>query len=354
MAHAEARWDEFAQTRDTDDLFDDEIVPITTGQHHSSDDPGWKNESHYDNKEKVENNENNNKAQTITMETNTGTADHQRSQSQSRRSDRERGRGDESRRKGRASQAPVQGANTGQSDAGKEHETKLDWASASEDKADDGWDWAQQIQDTWADKEKEQPREEENNNEPEHDRTSRVPAVRGDRSTTGGVRKVRSCFCFGQGNDGGANLVCLFMQPKLSEDELSRRMAAAKLNAAKIAATHARAEADEASFLEREKVADEKGHLEFHNSQAMNDEREVNRRRKLEALKERGADSWDAGKHQGGTDSWDPANERQENTSSGTGSGRLNGRRPPRNDGWGNGGLSGYRRRDRGERWSND
>lgn len=61
------------------------------------------------------------------------------------------------------------------------------------------------------------------------------PAVRGDRSATGGVNK-----------------------PKLTEDELSEKLAAAKLNNAKREEAHRLAEADEASFQRREAQASQK------------------------------------------------------------------------------------------------
>ncbi|KAI4145649.1 MAG: hypothetical protein L6R39_003743, partial [Caloplaca ligustica] len=57
-------------------------------------------------------------------------------------------------------------------------------------------------------------------------------AVRGDRSATGGTAK-----------------------PKLTEEELSARLAAAKLNNAKREEAHRIAEADEASFQQREAQA---------------------------------------------------------------------------------------------------
>ncbi|KAL2832702.1 hypothetical protein BJY01DRAFT_253811 [Aspergillus pseudoustus] len=98
----------------------------------------------------------------------------------------------------------------------------------------------------------------------------RVPAVRGDRSATGGVKK-----------------------PKLTEEELSQRMAAARENAAKKAAAHARAQADQASFMEREKIAEKKRREERANRRVMDTERERNRLRKLEAL---GGREWDADK----------------------------------------------------------
>lgn len=119
-------------------------------------------------------------------------------------------------------------------------------------------------------------------------------------------------------------------------------MAAAKANSARIAATHARAEADEASFFEREKIAAEKGQQESQNSQAMNDEREINRQRKLDSLKDLGSDSWHNQK-QGGDDS---------NWGGSGGGGRSRFRRKKRGDGgWGGDNYSsGY---GGGDRWTN-
>lgn len=70
-------------------------------------------------------------------------------------------------------------------------------------------------------------------------------------------------------------------------------MKAAKLKAAERAAAHARAEADEASFLERERVAAEKRREEMQNRRVMNGERERNRQRKLDAQTRR---EWDVEK----------------------------------------------------------
>ncbi|OJD19302.1 hypothetical protein AJ78_00751 [Emergomyces pasteurianus Ep9510] len=95
-------------------------------------------------------------------------------------------------------------------------------------------------------------------------------AVKGDRSGTGGVKK-----------------------PKLTEHELTERIKTAKLRAAERAAAHARAEADEASFLERERVAAEKRREEMQNRRVMNGERERNRQRKLDAQTRR---EWDVEK----------------------------------------------------------
>lgn len=101
--------------------------------------------------------------------------------------------------------------------------------------------------------------------------TSKPPtAVRGDRTATGGVSK-----------------------PKLTEDELSARLAAAKLNNAKRAEAHRLAEADEASFQQREARASQKRKEEGDAKRAMNMEREKNRLRKLGA---QGGREWDEAK----------------------------------------------------------
>lgn len=97
-------------------------------------------------------------------------------------------------------------------------------------------------------------------------------AVRGDRSATGGVNK-----------------------PKLTEDELSERLAAVKLKNAKREEAHRLAEADEASFQQREAVASQKRREEGAARRAMDQEREKNRLRKL-AVK--GGREWDEGKEE--------------------------------------------------------
>lgn len=84
-------------------------------------------------------------------------------------------------------------------------------------------------------------------------------------------------------------------QPKLTGEELEKKIAAARENAAKVAAAHARAEADQASFLEREKVAAEKRREEDANRRAMDSERAKNRERKLNAATGR---EWDSSKHE--------------------------------------------------------
>lgn len=95
-------------------------------------------------------------------------------------------------------------------------------------------------------------------------------AVRGDRTLTGGTLK-----------------------PKLTEDELSARMAAAKINNDKRAEAHRLAEADEANFQQREAQASQKRKEEGVARRVMNQEREKNRMRKLGT---QGGREWDEGK----------------------------------------------------------
>ena len=95
-------------------------------------------------------------------------------------------------------------------------------------------------------------------------------AVRGDRSGTGGIRK-----------------------PKLTEDELSARLEAVKLNNAKREEAHRLAEADEASFQHREQQAQVKRREESAAKRVQDDEREKNRLRKLKA---QGGREWDEDK----------------------------------------------------------
>lgn len=97
-----------------------------------------------------------------------------------------------------------------------------------------------------------------------------TPAVRGNRLPTGGVQK-----------------------PKLTESELSERLAAAKLTAAKREAAHAAAAADEAEFLAREEAAATRRKAEAANRRVLDQERERNRARKL---KGQGGREWDEGK----------------------------------------------------------
>ena len=99
----------------------------------------------------------------------------------------------------------------------------------------------------------------------------RAASVRGDRTLTGGVQK-----------------------PKLSEEELTKRMQQISLKNNSLLAAHARAEADAASFAEREArnavQAAQRRQVDRVNRQQMMGEREKNRRRKLDAL---GGREWD-------------------------------------------------------------
>ena len=97
-------------------------------------------------------------------------------------------------------------------------------------------------------------------------------AVRGDRSATGGVLK-----------------------PKLTEDELSARLAAAKLNNAKREEAHRLAEADEAEFQQREADEIQKRKQEGISRREMDRERERNRQRKLAVKSGR---EWDESKEE--------------------------------------------------------
>lgn len=98
------------------------------------------------------------------------------------------------------------------------------------------------------------------------------PSVRGDRRATGGNLK-----------------------PKLTEDELAEKMARIQVKNASLTAAHARAEADAASFAEREQVAAKKAKEERKDRQQMMGERERNRQRKLKGM---GGREWDAEKEE--------------------------------------------------------
>ncbi|GCB20652.1 hypothetical protein AAWM_03537 [Aspergillus awamori] len=234
--------DEFAQTRGGDDLFDDEIVPVPAAEQqpqpevHAEPSPAPVVESD---------------AQPARTDTPSS-----RSRGAERRGrGRGRGRGGRgSHNGGRRGEGPVKNKPV---ESAPEHENKSGEGSTPETPAEGDQNGKEET--TAADPKQAAAAE-----------GPRVPAVRGDRSATGGLKK-----------------------PKLTEEELSRRIAAAKENAAKVAAAHARAEADQASFLEREKVAEEKRRQERQHRRAMDNERERNRLRKLGALNGR---EWDAEK----------------------------------------------------------
>jgi hypothetical protein len=100
----------------------------------------------------------------------------------------------------------------------------------------------------------------------------RPPAVRGDRTATGGIKK-----------------------PKLTEEELTAKLAAAKTRSENLSAAHARAEADAASFNEQERAAAEKRVKDAANRKVMEGEREKNRARKMAVM---GGREWDAEKNE--------------------------------------------------------
>lgn len=101
---------------------------------------------------------------------------------------------------------------------------------------------------------------------------ARPPAVRGDRSSTGG-----------------------FAKPKLTEEELTAKLAAAKQKSMDLAAAHARAQADADQFAERERVAGARRRREEGERKKMEGEREKNRARKLGAREGR---EWDKDKEE--------------------------------------------------------
>lgn len=101
-------------------------------------------------------------------------------------------------------------------------------------------------------------------------------AVRGDRRATGGAAK-----------------------PRLTEAELADKITAIRIRNAELTASHARAEADAASFAEREAAAKQKAEVrakeERRDRREMMGEREKNRERKLRAQTGR---EWDVEKNQ--------------------------------------------------------
>lgn len=100
----------------------------------------------------------------------------------------------------------------------------------------------------------------------------RPTAVRGDRTGTGGVKK-----------------------PKLTEDELTAKLLAAKERSQNLSAAHARAQADAASFEERERVDQHKRAKEKVERRVMDNERQKNAARKAAAM---GGREWDLEKNE--------------------------------------------------------
>ncbi|KAF7185274.1 hypothetical protein HII31_13549 [Pseudocercospora fuligena] len=121
-----------------------------------------------------------------------------------------------------------------------------------------------------------QPQSTPPENAPSGPRKETPQAVRGDRSAAGGLRK-----------------------PKLTEEELAEKMARIQIKNASLTAAHARAEADAASFAEREQqakqIAEQRKKEERRDRQQMMGEREKNRQRKLKAMEGR---EWDAEKRE--------------------------------------------------------
>ncbi|KAL5358493.1 hypothetical protein BJX96DRAFT_146688 [Aspergillus floccosus] len=267
--------DEFAQTRGADDLFDDEIVPVPTEEQPQPE-------------AQVEEQP----VATVEAATPPPPVD---TPARSRGGEK-RGRG---RGRGRGGRGGPQ--NSGQRRPDTTSRAKsVD--SAPQNESETAEESARDTPDV---------AEQEDKSENAADKSAagaegRVPAVRGDRSATGGIKK-----------------------PKLTEEELSRRIAAARENAAKVAAAHARAEADQASFLEREKVAAAKRREELQHRRVMDSERERNRQRKLQAQTGR---EWDA--------------DKQDEAFSGRGGKQF--RRGM------HGGVSGYTRRDFGDSPASD
>lgn len=113
-------------------------------------------------------------------------------------------------------------------------------------------------------------------NAPAGPRKDIAQPVRGDRLVAGGIRK-----------------------PKLTEEELAEKMARIQIKNVSLTAAHARAEADAASFAEREQqaktLADQRRKEERRDRQQMMGEREKNRLRKLKAMTGR---EWDAEKQE--------------------------------------------------------
>lgn len=121
-----------------------------------------------------------------------------------------------------------------------------------------------------------QPQATAPDNAPTGPRKETVPSVRGERHGTGGLRK-----------------------PKLTEEELAEKMAQIQIKNASLTAAHARAEADAASFAQREQqakqVSEQRKKEERRDRQQMMGERERNRQRKLKAMEGR---EWDAEKQE--------------------------------------------------------
>ncbi|KAJ5189496.1 hypothetical protein N7491_005826 [Penicillium cf. griseofulvum] len=246
---ADPDMDEFAQTRGADDLFDDEIIPISTEQQQAHTEIATPKpepepepqETHVPEKPAPE-------------------------QPSARGETPQRGRGERGRRR--------RGKGRGGREEQKRSESSPRKKTANVPAADARGASASKPEKPAEPKEQTGPVEEGNGEDVTANGADaqRVPAVRGDRSATGGLRK-----------------------PKLTEEELSKRIATAKENAVKKAAAHARAEADQASFMEREQEAAKKRREELAHRRVMDSEREKNRQRKLKAQTGR---EWDSQKRE--------------------------------------------------------
>ncbi|PWY76942.1 hypothetical protein BO70DRAFT_372284 [Aspergillus heteromorphus CBS 117.55] len=256
MADDAPAMDEFAQTRGGDDLFDDEIIPVPAAEQQPQP------EVHPDPPAPAAVEKDVPPARTDTPP---------------------RSRGGEKRGRGRGGRG--RGGRRGSHSSGRrgdgpvKNNKPVDSPPENDDKSAEGSSPATPTIPAAPVEAEQNGREDATESDPKQAATAegpRVPAVRGDRSATGGIKKVG-------------------VLPKLTEEQLSRRIAAAKENSAKLAAAHARAEADQQSFLDREKVAEEKRRQERANRQVMDNERERNRQRKMNALNGR---EWDAEKRE--------------------------------------------------------
>ncbi|KAJ6027971.1 hypothetical protein N7540_003547 [Penicillium herquei] len=246
-----ADMDEFAQTRGADDLFDDEIIPVSAEQQEAQTEVLVVQDPEPESTQVQE------KAQG-------------KKQPHPRGETPQRGRGRGNRGKGGRGLQESRWADPKTSELAIRTKTPTTTAK-SKQKPEPSPEAAAETPEKPEETKKAQAPQDEEKTEATPE-AQRVPAVRGDRSATGGIRK-----------------------PKLSEEELSKRIAAAKENAAKKAAAHARAEADQASFLEREQVAAKKRREELANRKVMDNEREQNRQRKLKAQTGR---EWDSEKRE--------------------------------------------------------
>ncbi|KAK4860772.1 hypothetical protein LT330_004503 [Penicillium expansum] len=258
---ADPEMDQFAQTRGADDLFDDEIIPISTEQHQAQ--------------TEVATPEPEPEVQEVPVpEKPAPEQPIPRGETPQRGRGGERGRGRRGRGKGgRGGRESEQK----RSESSPRKKTPVNAPAADSREAGASKSKPEKSEKPVEAKEpKEQtaPAEEGNSEDLSSNgaEAQRVPAVRGDRSATGGLRK-----------------------PKLTEEELSKRIAAAKENAVKKAAAHARAEADQASFMEREQEAAKKRREELAHRRVMDNEREKNRQRKLKAQTGR---EWDSQKRE--------------------------------------------------------